>query len=133
MRLARKGLLEGIRAVFRRAQQRFSHPELPIVVIYVGIGLGAGWATTYRGSPAILFGLENIAEEGWTDTPTLRGLIAHELSHLLHGYWRQEAGRRFRSGPLRQLYVEGFADRCERLLNSEGTAHVSQGSDDWED
>jgi len=42
MRLARKGLLEGIRAVFRRAQQRFSHPELPIVVIYVGIGLGAG-------------------------------------------------------------------------------------------
>lgn len=33
------------------------------LVIYVGIGCGAGWATTYNRQPAILLGLENIAEE----------------------------------------------------------------------
>ena len=33
-------------------------------VVYVGIGCGAGWVTTYQDKPAILFGPENIAECG---------------------------------------------------------------------
>ena len=128
MRLARERLLDEVKTVFRISQKRFTYPELPTVVIYVGLGLGAGWATSYRRSPSILFGLENIAGEGWTDAPTLKGLVAHELSHLMHDYWRKKAGRRFGSSPLWQLYIEGFADRCERRLVAGSRTHVTQGA-----
>lgn len=134
IRAARKGLIKETKRILRRAQRRFDYPDLPLVVIYVGIGLGAGWATTYQRSPAILFGLENVAEEGWTDAASIRGLIAHELSHHLHGYWRKKAGRRFGSSPLWTLYLEGFADRCERLVLEEDQTHITKGSSDeeWE-
>ena len=55
-----------------------------IVLFYVGIGCGAGWVTTYAHKQAILFGLENIAEEGWTKNGTLRGFVAHELGRVAH-------------------------------------------------
>ncbi len=35
-----------------------------LVVLYVGIGCGAGWATRYQGQPACLMGLEMIAQHG---------------------------------------------------------------------
>ena len=48
-----------------KSRLRFGFPEELIVIIYVGIGIGAGWATKYASKPAILLGLENIAECGW--------------------------------------------------------------------
>lgn len=102
----------------------------PTIVVYVGIGCGAGWATEYGGKPAILLGLENIAECGWTNESSLKGLIAHEVGHLFHDELRVRANLGTSSGPLWQLYREGFAQRCEHLLSGASTWHMSTGIND---
>jgi hypothetical protein len=123
MRLARTRLHNEIEEVVTTACATLD-VRIPIVaVIYVGIGLGAGWATKYRNKPALLFGLENIAEEGWTDVEEIRGLVAHEFAHLAHYFWREKVGKRFMSSPLWQLYCEGFADRLEVSIGSQNNSH----------
>ena len=102
----------------------------PTIVNYVGIGCGAGWATEYGGKPAILLGLENIADCGWTNESSLKGLIAHEAGHLFHDELRARATLGTSSGPLWQLYREGFAQRCEHLISGESTWHMSTGIND---
>lgn len=102
----------------------------PVIVVYVGIGCGAGWATEYSGKPAILLGLENIAECGWMDETSLKGLLAHEVGHLFHDELRERANLKPGSGPFWQLYREGFAQRCEHLLSGKPTWHMSTGIND---
>jgi hypothetical protein len=102
-----------------------------VFVIYVGIGCGAGWATTFRRSPAILFGLENIAECGWSDAGTIAGLVAHELGHLVHAQLRAQHGTATGAGPWWQLYEEGFAQHCEHLILETGTPHQARGDATW--
>ncbi|MCI4365279.1 MAG: M48 family metallopeptidase [Thermoplasmata archaeon] len=113
---ARRSLRSVIPSVDARVRARlgFRHPVVHI--LHVGIGCGAGWATKYGGRPAILYGLENAAELGWTGSPRLAAHVAHELAHLAHSDLRERAGRggleRVR-GAYGQLYVEGFATRME--------------------
>ncbi|MBU0493971.1 MAG: hypothetical protein KKA73_30095 [Chloroflexi bacterium] len=96
------------------------------LVIYVGLECGAGWATTYEGTPACLLGLEAIANLDRHTPERLRGLIAHELGHLAHMVWRERAGasdlEESEADPLFLLYSEGFAQRVE---------HVTLGCDAW--
>jgi hypothetical protein len=126
IRRARKALLSESKKTIRNVQRR-AKSSFPIdIIIYVGIGLGAGWATSYLGRPALLFGLENIAEEGWTDKSEVIGLVRHELGHLFHSFWRERAGKRFGSGPLWDLYTEGFADRFENSAQSDRKTHMSK-------
>ena len=96
---------------------------------------GAGRATCYSHSPAILLGLENIAEEGWIRSDALTGLVAHEMGHLVHYRWRGEYDLPGGSGPWWQLYEEGFAQRCEHVLCGEHAWHMPQETDrnDWLD
>lgn len=108
-----------------------------ICAIYVGLGCGAGWATDYDGKPAILFGLENIAEEDWQTQATLAGLFAHELGHLIHFNWRKQAGLADGEGPWWQLYTEGFAQQCEhydpstdQYMRGQHTGHLDR-RDEW--
>jgi hypothetical protein len=118
-----------------RSRSRFLFPDQLVVVIYVGIGCGAGWATKYYGKPAILLGLENIAECGWQSPASLTGLISHELGHLFH----QEARKDLPVKPVIPqywtLYVEGFAQRFEHWLAGVNTWHMAQGinQEDWLD
>jgi len=106
--------------------------EIEVVfVIHVGIGSGAGWATTYNGTPAVLFGLENIAEEGWNQPETLTGLIAHELGHLAHYHWRDENGIPKGEGPWWQLYTEGFAQWCEQQVSTDSWHMNSKREGAW--
>jgi len=98
-------------------------------VIHVGIGCGAGWATTYGGRPACLFGLENAAEshdgrDGWS-----RRVVAHEVAHLAHQRWRGEAWGE-ETDPWWRLYEEGFATHCEREAEP-GTFPFRTGNSDW--
>jgi hypothetical protein len=123
MRLARQRLLDEIQDVLWGASAQLKINLSVYAVIYVGIGLGAGWATKYRSKPALLFGVENIAEEGWTSTNEIRGLITHEFAHLLHTFWRLRSGKSFISSPLWQLYTEGFADRFEISIGSKNKSH----------
>jgi len=124
-------LLSSLIPSFSKASGTLGFTFPVIFVIYVGIGCGAGWATRFRGKPAVLFGLENIVECGWTRMEAIRGLIAHEIGHLVHWDWREQVGLVDGSGPWWQLYEEGFAQRCEVLV--QGTWHqtLADECDDW--
>jgi hypothetical protein len=124
MRIAHKNLLAIAPPVLDQASQELNWKSDIVVLVYVGIGLGAGWATSYGNRPAILFGLENIAECGWIDHDALSGLVAHEFGHLTHFHRRKEADLGIGSGPWWQLYTEGYAMRCEQMLVGEDSWHM---------
>ncbi len=135
MRQAHPALLRVIPSVCEQASRRLGYDEDASFVIYVGIGLGAGWATTYRDQSAILLGLENIAECGWCDAESLEGMLAHETGHLYHYWQRRQAGLAKESGPLWDLCEEGFAQRCEHVILGEDRWHMALGinAPDWAD
>jgi len=119
--------------VHRTAEDSFGMELNILYVLYVGIGCGAGWVTELEGSQAILLGLEMIAECGWTDEVSLRGLLAHELGHAFQGILREDPDLSGGSGPFWQLYTEGFAQRCEHLIMEHDSWNVGRGVNgpDW--
>jgi hypothetical protein len=135
MREAHHNLLESCVPLFERVRQAFDFNSDVIIVIYVGIGCGAGWVTSYRDTPAILFGLENIAECDWSNVSDIQGLLAHEAGHLVHQCWRSQNGKSAGSGPWWQLYEEGFAQRVESKICSEYNWHQADEhmDSDWLD
>lgn len=122
METAHESLLEACGGVYSAARKALGFEFDVVFVIYVGIGCGAGWGTQFQGSPAVLLGLENVAECGWSQPPSITGLVAHEIGHLVHDHWRAKHGRAAETGPWWDLYQEGFAQRCE---------HVILGWDSW--
>ena len=124
MQTAHDNLLSVCNDVYKRAQKAVSFNNDLVCVIYVGLGCGAGWANEYDGKPAILFGLENIAEEGWQGRDTLTGLAAHELGHLVHFEWRKQANIANEDDHWWQLYTEGFAQRCESVILGKPSWHM---------
>jgi hypothetical protein len=132
MQEAHRDLLKLCAPIYSRAQQALGFDCDAVFVVYVGIGCGAGWVTPFGGSPAILFGLENIAECGWSGPEALTGLIAHEAGHLAHYHWRAQYGLPIGTGPWWQLYEEGFAQYCESLILGMQVGHqATQGNGDW--
>lgn len=124
---------DSIRAVHSEVCERASAvlglPPPVVIVSYLGIGNGAGWATTWSGRPAVLVGLENIAELDWHRPAEIRKLIAHELGHLLMMSIRTDVDA-LCDDPLLAIYEEGFAQHCEHLtLGSETWGCASQ--DGW--
>jgi hypothetical protein len=128
IQVAHELLLKSCKPIYSIARQMFQYDVPLVFVIYVGIGLGAGWATTYQHSSALLFGLENIAEEGWTTQEAIMGLIAHEIGHLVHFHYRDLAGEATGSGPWWDLYTEGFAQRCEHKVLGKESWHMALGT-----
>ena len=126
MRQARSHLLVLIPQVCRRAEETLGMEFVPLVVLYVGIGCGAGWATRYQERPACLMGLEMIAQSNWHTPDHLEGLLAHELGHLLHMAWRDEweTFAQAEKDPLFLLYSEGFAQRCEGHILGQPSWHM---------
>jgi len=129
MQTAHDNLLKICGDIYDRCQQTTGFDNDLVCVIYVGLGCGAGWATEYDGKPAILFGLENIAEESWQDQATLEGLMAHELGHLVHFEWREQAKVPDEEAGWWQLYTEGFAMYCENVVLGTSSWHMQ--SDQW--
>jgi hypothetical protein len=120
MTQARSNLRDIIHSIYKHTCDFFDFNLEVTAVIYVGIGCGAGWATEFKGKSALLFGLENIAECGWSDSRSLEGLVAHELGHLFHERIRESMNLAFDDGPLWRLYKEGIAKWSEfELLNRE--------------
>ena len=132
---AHRNLLGTTEPVVAKARDVLGFQFDLVVVVYVGIGCGAGWATKYQGKPAVLFGLENIAECGWQDSAPLQGLIAHEISHVVHEVWRANQGAAKEEGPWWQTYEEGFAQYCEHLVMGRDTWHMRSAAEgtDWLD
>lgn len=83
---ARDNILAFYRLICTRALQKLGTDFNILLVDYVGIGCGAGWATKYNGQPAVLLGLENVAEEKWHT----RNKRAHFISELLKTYSLKE-------------------------------------------
>ncbi len=127
MQTAHANLLKVCERVLSKAQILLPLDSDMLFVIYTGIGCGAGWATTYQGKPAVLFGLENIAEEGWSESPIIDGLVAHELGHVMHSELRRRSRLAEGSGAWWQLYSEGFAQRCEHRIQGRDTWHMAHG------
>jgi hypothetical protein len=128
---ARENILRVCGSVYKKASQKLGTVDI-IFLIYVGIGCGAGWATRYMKKPACLLGLENIAELRWHSEKHVRGLLAHELSHLYHMVWRGEWENfeQAQQDPLFQLYIEGFAQRGEHIILESETWHEIE-DEDW--
>ena len=123
------GIME---TLYLRAQDLLDLDCDLVALMYVGIGCGAGWVTTYEDKQAILFGLENIAEEGWTKSVTLEAFVGHELGHVAHFNWRERANMADGSGPWWQLYTEGFAQWCEHLMLGKPAWHMQDEEEiDW--
>ena len=136
MKEAHKNLIEFIRPLHKSAMEIFRISEFDVLyVIYVGIGCGAGWVTKLRDSQAILFGLEMIAECNWIESDSLKGLIAHEIGHAIHGILRQDSELNQEKGPWWQLYTEGYAKRCEHMIMGRNSWHEGGGitASDWLD
>jgi len=135
MKTAHKNLLEIYAPIYSTAQEALGFECDVIFVIYVGIGCGAGWATRFHDSPAVLFGLGNVAECGWSQPQSIIDLVAHKIGHLVHDHWRAQHGQVEGSGPWWQLYCEGFAQRCEHVILGRDTWHMLGGNygDDWLD
>ena len=131
MERARKELRVIWPRVLRRAAEALGFREEVVAVVHVGIGCGAGWATDYGGRPAVLFGLEMIAELGWDVPERLEGLCAHELGHLIHRAWRGEPLEPLEERPAGLLYTEGLAQRLEGLLLGREPFHQADAG--WHD
>ncbi len=132
MHAARANLLELCQPIYDQAQARLGFNSRVVFVIHVGIGCGAGWVTPFQNSPAIRFGVENNAEFGWSDRESIAGLIAHETGHLVHDHWRTQHGRSFGSDAWWQLYLEGFAQRCEEIIREGSAPHEAVNDEDRE-
>ncbi len=133
MNQAHTNLLALCGTTFLDAKRILQFEVEAIFVIHVGIGCGAGWVTTFQDSPAILLGLENIVENDWQETDSLKGLLTHEIGHLLHYHWRSQCGNELKDSAWTRLFDEGFAQYCEGLLSQAGQFHqdASGRSDDW--
>lgn len=130
MQEAHGNLLTLCPPLYARAQEALGFECRANAVIYVGIGCGAGWVTTFRGSLTILFGLENIAECGWSHAAAITGLIAHEIGHLAHHHWRTQHRKTIGSGAWWQIYEEGFAQYCEGVILGAPCWHQAQ-NEEW--
>lgn len=128
MRTARDNILTVSEPICARASETLGLGFNVIFVVYVGIGCGAGWATKYDAQPAVLMGLENVAEEKWHRGRRLEGLMSHEVGHLIHMKWRGQwkSFEKVAEDPLFRLYCEGFAQRCEHLILQKETWHMTQ-------
>lgn len=90
MEIAYQNLIDLCETVFEKANGLYSIEGDVVMVIYVGIGCGGGWVTRYDNKWAVLFGLENIADCGWSGNEALSGLVAHELGHMIHYQIREK-------------------------------------------
>ena len=85
------------------------------VVLYCGLGNGAGWVDTYDNERAVLLGIEKMAELNWHTREKIAPLLAHELCHVIHFELRGEdklphnvQENHYTKG-IWNLYEEGFA------------------------
>ncbi len=132
MKKIHQNLILLIEPIFHKAVRTFDLKFDVHFVIYVGIGVGAGWATEYFGVPAVLAGLENTAECGWITSESLEGLMAHELGHLIHHQWRKSKSLPVKNdSPYWSLYEEGIAMRFEHFIVGYECFHEQIGQIDW--
>ena len=100
-----------------------------VLLLYLGLCGGAGWATELDGRPAVLLGLEKIVELDWGGEAAMAGLVTHELGHLWHFQSRKAPWFEESKPALWQLYTEGVAMFFEQELLGDPDAFHQYGPD----
>lgn len=117
MSVALENIRESSGEILGHAVSKLGFSEPLRIVSYVGLSNGAGWATKWGGFPAVLLGLESIAELGWHEKGKVMALTAHEAGHLFMSSKRSSANSEsLAHSALSQLYEEGFAQHCEHIV-----------------
>lgn len=101
------------------------------IILYLGLGNAAGWATHIRDKKFVLIGLEKVVEIGWYSESDMQDLIYHELGHIYHSLFeRKNYLISKRQKGIYQLYSEGIAMVFEQTLcGDENRFH--QDVDGW--
>lgn len=87
------------------------------IILYLGLGNAAGWATTIGNQKVVLIGLEKIVELGWCSESDMQALIYHELGHIYHSLFEhKELLVNKRKQTIQQIYREGIAMVFEQTL-----------------
>lgn len=107
------------------SQNILPHNPLDLdIIIYHGLGNGAGTATTLDGRKSLLFGIEKIAELSWQSKERISALFVHEYAHLLHDAMRDESIEKTydntKDDAYYKLYIEGVATFLEGVVYSRG-------------
>lgn len=109
----------------------FDYEPDVLIILYLGLCNGAGWATRIGEQRVVLLGAEKIIELNWDNKEKMQGLIYHELGHIWHEY-EGVSGFAYQSTSelaIQQLYREGIAMACEQILCSNMT-YYHQG-EEW--
>ena len=104
-----------------------------VIVLYLGLCNGAGWAVSFSDTPHILLGMEKIIELNWYNENEMKGLIYHELGHVWHKQNRSTSFpllNTLKDKALWQLYSEGVAMYFEQLL-CDDECFYHQDKDGW--
>ena len=94
-----------------------STPDV-LIVLYLGLCNGAGWATRIEDQRVILLGAEKILELNWDSEERMKALIYHEVGHVWHdceGFLWHSFSTPDKMA-IRQLYREGMAMVFEQML-----------------
>lgn len=87
------------------------------IILYLGLGNAAGWATTINNQKVVLIGLEKVVELDWCNESDMQALIYHELGHIYHSLFEhKELLMNKRKQAVQQLYREGIAMVFEQTL-----------------
>nr|MDE5973698.1 hypothetical protein [Eubacterium sp.] len=101
------------------------------IILYLGLGNAAGWATTIKNQRVVLIGLEKVVELGWCSENEIQFLIYHELGHIYHSLFehKNHLFNNRRKG-IYQLYSEGIAMVFEQTLCND-TDYYHQNANGW--
>ncbi len=103
------------------------------IILYLGLGNAAGWATTINNQQIVLIGLEKVVELGWCNESDMQALIYHELGHIYHSLFEHKnLIITKREKYIRQLYREGIAMIFEQTL-CDDVNRYHQDIDGWLD
>ena len=115
-----------------RVIKRFRRSVAADLILYLGLGNGAGWVTKLNGKEVVLFGIEKIIELGWYERNAMIGLVYHELGHVyqneygvLHREFSEQADRF-----MWQLFTEGVAMVFEQEILGDPD-YFHQYDDEW--
>ncbi len=112
--------VRSVRRVTERLDERirlaFGKSPDAEVVLMLGLGNGAGWATTLNGKPTVLLGIEKIVELHWCSEDDMNGLVLHELGHVYAAQFGTSLSPSREQRLLAQLFSEGIAMVFEQEL-----------------
>ena len=112
--IAHKSLVKAISRLSERFNSICDGDFQVVVIFYLGLCNGAGWATEIGNKSVVLLGIEKIVELSWYEYESIAPLVYHELGHIWHNsvndiYIKSKS-------PIVQLYREGLAMYLEQLL-----------------